>query len=105
MNLPQVAAHTAGIFQAWMGGIADVPAQTPEELALKSSGQGHRDRKGHVAETGHPAAVPIPGQTDPVMWDQCALRDGKSHLDQRKQPVPSDREEDARAVRYPVSLC
>lgn len=73
MNLPQVAAHTAGIFQAWMGGIADVPAQTPEELALKSSGQGHRDRKGHVAETGHPAAVPIPGQTDPVMWDQCAL--------------------------------
>lgn len=33
MNLPQVAAHTAGIFQAWMGGIADVPAQTPEELA------------------------------------------------------------------------
>lgn len=33
MNLPQVATHTAGIFWAWMGEVAAVLDQLPEELA------------------------------------------------------------------------
>lgn len=37
MNLPQVVAHTAGMFPAWVGGVAAVPAQLPKELASLSA--------------------------------------------------------------------